>query len=98
MHNVLPALVFIAIILSPCLSATWTLRTPRVKAKKQEDFRAPQPEVRLRSAFVDAPASSSNAILLRCERSSQMRHRHVHGTTASGDVTLQMLRPVAHRV
>jgi hypothetical protein len=87
MHNMLIAAFFVAIVLSPCLAALWNrtdplLQQPRAP-KKIKTKRVEEIVDEIEDPWT-AGAAQRRAVLLKCVRSSQLRHLHSHEVGTSG--------------
>jgi hypothetical protein len=97
MHNLLIAVFFIAIVLSPCAAALRTL-TPLLandEPAKPAPARVVAAEAPVALAQEDAETPPTREGLLKCARSSQLRRFHIHHPGDAGEMTLQSLRPAA---
>jgi len=88
MHNLLIAVIFLAIVLSPCAAALWT-RTDS-SMKKPVVQKTARPVERIADEMDDpwtAAESRRKTVLLKCVRASQarpVRLHEVHAVAASG--------------
>jgi hypothetical protein len=98
MHSFLIAALFVAIVMSPCAAALWSRPDsawkPRaVKAAKRVEEIADEIEDPW-----TAGVSNRRAVLLKCARTSQLRHLHVHEGGLADEAMLRSLqRPAVTR-